>query len=64
MTWTEAAFWDCSWSGFLDAWAGHRRFVLGLDPEEASLSRAQAKALDAGLAQWQRTGRWEIDRHG
>ena len=34
LTWTEAAFWDCSWRGFLDAWAGYRRFVLGLDPDD------------------------------
>jgi hypothetical protein len=38
--------------------------VLGLDPADAPVSRAEAGALDRALCRWQTTGIWQEDAHG
>jgi hypothetical protein len=63
LNWTEEAFWACSWGGFLDAWTGHRDFVLGLAPAEPPVSRAEAAALDRDLSDWRCTGMWTQGDH-
>ena len=64
MRWTEAAFWDCSWRGFTDAFAGYRRFALGFDPDDEPVGRSEARRLDRALRVWQRTGQWMEDHDG
>ncbi len=55
LNWTEDAFWQCSWRGFADAWSGYSRFVLGTDPDDTEMTRAEAQALDAELRAWQQS---------
>ncbi|WP_131114300.1 hypothetical protein [Lichenihabitans psoromatis] len=62
MKWREADFWACSWIGFTDAWNGHHRFVLGLDPDQQPVGATEARRLEQRLRQWQQTGIWE-DHH-